>query len=166
MTHLSEQTALATLAVIDQYLPKDFDTLGITQEEFEHLSGPTAFLRPHMPGLVRTMNALIFGTLEVMTLPKLIVPAEYVAAVISAVVHPANVMAMCVIMATERQTGVGAMELAARNSQSTTVDHTSADQLFALCCILNNTATANAARNSLRKQLGLAIDKAMQGQLN
>lgn len=163
MTTLSEQTAMATLAVIDQYLPKDFDTLGITEEDFEHLSGSTPFLRPHMSGLVRTMNALIFGTLEVMTLPKLVVPAEYVAAVITACVHPCNVMAMCVIMAQERQTGVGAMELAARNSQSSQVDHTSADQLFALCCILNNTSKANFARTSLRRQLGLKIEAAMQG---
>jgi len=166
MTHLSEATAKSVLNVIEQFLPADFDVLGITQEEFEFLNGPNPWLRPQMPNVVRTMNALIFGTLEVMTLPKLVVPSEYVAAVIVACVNPANIMAACVIMATERQTGVGALELSARSAQSSAIDPTSADQLFALCCILCNTERANMARVRLRQKLGLVIEKAMQGSLN
>lgn len=166
MSNLSEDTAFATLKVIENYLPADFDTLGITQEEFEKLGSPNPWLRPEIPRLVRTVNALIFGTLEVMTLPKLVVPAEYVAAVITTCVNPANIMACCVIMAQERQTGVGALELASRSNQSSNIDPTSADQLFALCIILNNTEQANFARKRLRVRLGLKIEEAMKGQLN
>jgi len=163
MSHLSEQTAIATLAAIDQYLPADFDTLGITPEEFELLASGTPWRRDYMPRLVRTMNALIFGSCEVMLLPKIVVPAEYVAAVISAVVAPSNIMSICIIMSQERATGVGALELAARSQQSSQIDPVSADQLFALCCILQDKDRANYARMALKEKLGFRIDRALQG---
>jgi len=163
MSHLSETTAIATLAVIDQYLPADFDTLGITPEEFQLISSPLPWRRDYMPRLVRTMNALIFGSCEVMMLPKITVPAEYVAAVISACVNPANTMSMCIIMSQERATGVGALELAARGQQSSTIDPCSADQLFALCNILESKDRANYARMALKEKLGIRIDNALKG---
>lgn len=161
---LSVQTAIALVGSIEQYLPSDFDTLGITPEQFDLLAQPLPWLRETMPELVRTMNAIIFGTIEKMTLPKLVVPSEYVACVISAVVHPCNVMSMCIIMAQERQTGVGALELAARNASPTSIDHTSSDNLFALCCLLTDKDRANIARVRLRERLGLRIEKALKGQ--
>lgn len=161
--HLSEQTALATLKIIEQFLPSDFDQLGITEEEFEQLSSNNPWRRDHIQRVVRTMNALIFGSMEVMALPKLIVPSEYVAAVIVAVVHPANVMACCILMAQERQTGAGALELAARGASPSQIDPTSSDQLFSLCCILFDTSAANFARIRLREKLGLRIENSLKG---
>lgn len=165
MSNLSEDTAFATLKVIENFLPADFDTLGITEEEFLKLGSSGPWLRPEIPRIIRTMDALIFGTLEVMTLPKLVVPAEYVAAVIVTCVNPANIMACCVIMAQERKTGVAALELASRSSQGSAIDPTSSDQLFALCLILNNTEQANFARRRLRQRLGVKIDEALKGQM-
>lgn len=161
--NLSVSTAVALIGSIEKYLPTDFETLGITPEEFELISQPLPWLRETMPHLVRTMNALIHGTIEKLTLPKLVVPAEYVACVISATVAPSNIMAMCIIMSQERATGVGALELAARNTSPQSIDHTSADQLFALCTLLTDKDRANIARVRLREKLGLAIDKAMKG---
>lgn len=160
---LSEDTAIALISNIHNYMPTDFETMGITPEEFDLLAEPLPWLRETMPHLVRSMNAIIFGALEKLTLPKIVVPAEYVACVISAVVHPCNIMAMCIIMATERSTGVGAMELAARQASPTQIDHTSADQLFAICCILANKDRSNLARRRLREKLGLRIDEALKG---
>lgn len=162
--NLSTSTAIALIGSIEHYLPTDFETLGITPEQFDLLAQPLPWLRETLPELVRVMNALIFGTIEKLTLPKLVVPAEYVACVISAVVHPTNIMAMCIIMSQERATGVGALELASRNAAPTAIDHTSADQLFALCAILTDKDRANQARVRLKEQLGIRIEKAMRGQ--
>lgn len=163
MTNLSQQTALATLKIIEHFLPADFDQLGITSEEFEQLASDKAWRRDHIQRVMRTMNALIFGSMEVMALPKLIVPAEYVSAVICAVVHPANIMTCCVIMAQERTVGPGAMELAARGASPTQIDPCGADQLFSLCCILFDTEHANFARVRLREKLGLRIENSLKG---
>lgn len=163
MVTLSEQTAVALIKNIEHYLPQDFDQLGITEEEFLLLSENRVWSRSYLPRLVRTMNALIFGSLENMTLPKLTVPAEFVACLISAAVSPCNVMAMCVIMSQERGTGAGALELAARAQQSTAIDPTSADQLFALCVILADKERANFARMRLQEHLGIRIEEALEG---
>jgi len=163
MSNISEETAVATLRVIEHYLPADYDTLGITEEEFELFHGPASWRRDFFPRIVRTANALIFGSLEQMSLPKIVVPAEYVAAVIAVCVHPANQMACCVVMAQERATGVAAIDLAARGASPTTIDPTSGDQLFALVSILNSKDQTNFARKSLRKKLGMRIDEALKG---
>jgi len=163
MSNLSEETAVATLRVIEHYLPSDYDTLGITEEEFALFHGPLTWRRDYFPRVIRTANALIFGSLEQMALPKIVVPAEYVAAVVAVCVHPANQMACCIIMAQERATGVAALELAARGSSPTSIDPTSGDQLFALVAILNSKDQTNFARKTLRKKLGLRIDEALKG---
>lgn len=159
MHNLSYETALATLRIIDQYTSADFDTLGINQQDFEYASGPQPWRRDNITRVMRTLNALTFGTLEVMAMPKIVVPAEYVAAIVSTFVHPANRMVACVWLAQERQTGVGALELSARNATTSQMDPASADQLFALVCQLSDTDASTEARANFRTRLGLAVEK-------
>lgn len=164
MAHnLSYATAIAMLRTIEQYTPSDFDVLGITQEQFEKVSGPLPWRREEMNLVMRTMNAILFGSLEIMAVPKIVVPSEFVAAHIVALVHPGNRMVACIWMAQERQTGVGALELAARQDVSSVYDPTSADKLFALVCLLSDTSHANTARDQFRHRLGLRIEDAERG---
>lgn len=160
MHNLSYETALSTLRVIDQYTSADFDTLGINQQDFEYAAGPLPWRRDNITRVMRTLNALIFGTLEVMAMPKIVVPSEYVAAIVASFVHPGNRMVACTWLAMERQTGVGALELSARNQTTSQMDPTTADQLFALVCQLSDTDASTEARANFRARLGLAIEKA------
>lgn len=160
--NLSIASAMALLRSIEQYTPADFDLLGITQEQFEQLAQPVPWRRENLNQVMRTLNCVLFGTLEVMAVPKIIVPSEYVAAHIVATVHPGNRMLACIWMAQERQTGVGALELAARQNQGSQYDPTSADNLFALVCLLTDTDEANYARDRFRVRLGLRIQEALQ----
>lgn len=166
MTHLSLQAAMAMLRTIEQYTPADYQVLGITQENFEELFSPVVWRRENMGRINRTMMAILFGSLEVQGIPKIIVPAEFVAAHIVACVHPGNRMLACVYLAQERQTGVGALELAARQQSVSQYDPTSADQLFALVCLLSDTDKANTARVNYGKKMGLRIEEANQGMMN
>lgn len=160
MHNLSYETALATLRIIDQYTSADFDTLGINEQDFEYASGPQPWRRDNINRVMRTLNALTFGTLEVMAMPKIVVPAEYIAAIVSSFVHPANRMVACVWLAQERQTGVGALELSARNQTTSQMDPASADQLFALVIALSDNDASTEARKNFRHRLGLAVEKA------
>lgn len=164
MAHrLSYETAIAMLRTIQLYTPSDFDVLGITQEQFEKVSGPTPWRREEMNLVIRTMNAILFGSLEIMAVPKITVPSEFIAAHIVALIHPGNRMVACIWMAQERQTGVGAMDLAARQDGASVYDPTSADQLFALVCQLSDSSYANTAREQFRERLGLKIEAAEEG---
>lgn len=160
MHNLSVPTAIAMLRTIEQYTPADFDVLGITQEDFEKLSSKEPWRRENMNVIMRTMNCLIFGSLEIMAVPKIVVPSEFVAAHIATIVNPANRMIACVWLAQERQTGVGALELAARQNSPSQYDPTSADNLFALVCLLSDTEESNYARIRFRTRLGLRIEEA------
>lgn len=156
---------MGLLRSIEHYTPADFDTLGITEEQFELVASPIPWQRPQLNIVMRTMTSILFGTLEVMGVPKIVVPSEFVAAHIVATVHPANRMLACIWMAQERQTGVGALELAARQNTASNYDPTSADSLFALVCQLSDTDRANQARDNLRQKLGLRIQQAQQGSI-
>lgn len=162
---LSYETALATLRVIDQYAVADFDALGIRPEEFEMLSGHQPWLRHNLPVVMRALNAVTFGTLEVMGMPKITVPAEYQAAIIASLVAPGNRMAACVWMSQERQTGAGALEMSARNQTTSQLDPASADQLFALVVALSESDVSTEARRNFRIRLGLATEKATELQV-
>lgn len=160
MQHLSFETAYATLKALDEYMVADFDTLGITDTDFKLVHGNNPWRRDQIHRVMRTLNALIFGTLEVMGMPKIVVPAEYVACVVSAIVGPGNRMTACIWLSQERQTGVGALELAARGNQSTTLEPASADKLFALVMLLGNQQANTDARNNMMKKLGIAKENA------
>ena len=158
---------MAMLRTIEQYTPADYQVLGITQENFEELSGPGIFKREQIGRIMRTMNCILFSSLEVQGIPKIVLPSEFVAAHIVACVSPGNRMLMCIYMAQERQTGVGAMDQVQRVNLNSQYDQTSAEQLFALCCMLSDTEEANFARQRYMQKMGLRIEEALlNGGLN
>lgn len=162
MASLSYETALATFRVIDQYVAADFDTLGIRPEDFSLTSSYQPWVRQDLARCMRTLNALTFGTLEVMGMPKIVVPAEYQAAIIAGFVAPPNRMAACIWLSQERQTGAGALESSARNQTTSQLDPASADQLFALVVSLSESDIASDVRQNFRRRVGLAVEKAQE----
>lgn len=158
--NLSYEAALSTLRVIDQYTAADFDTLGITAQDFNLAHGNQPWRRDHINRVMKTLQALLFGTLEVQGIPKIVVPAEYVAAVVTAFVAPANRMLACVWLSHERQTGAGALDLSSRGTTTSQIDPTTPEQLFALVVALSDADEATSARQQFKKRLGKAIDDA------
>lgn len=160
--NLSITTALALLKNIERYTPNDFDALGITPKQFEIVAGREIWRRDQLHVVMRTLNQMIFGSLEIMGLPKLVVPAEFTAAHIATLIAPENRIIACVWLSQERQTGLGALELAARNAAPSTMDHTSADQLFALVCLLSDADRDGQARKRYIKKIGIKVQEATQ----
>lgn len=160
--NLSAETAIGLLRNIDRYTAADYDALGINAQDFELVNDgmPWDFSNKHR--VIATLNALIHGTVQILGLPKIVVPAEYIAALIVACVDPANRMLACTFIAGERQVGPGALEGSARASSTSQIDPTSADQLFALVCLLSANEHANSARRAMQLKLGLAVQKAAE----
>lgn len=158
--NLSFQTARAMLINIEQYTPSDFGVLGITREQFEEVAQPQNWKREKMHIIMRSLTSIMFGSLEIMGVPKITVPAEFCAAIISTLVHPANRLMACIWLSQERIAGPGALDLSARHESVQQFDQATADQLFALVCLLSDTEAANTARIRFVERLGLAIEKA------
>lgn len=158
--NLSLSTAIGILRSVERYSPGDFDMLGITHEQMQKLTQNFTWLRSDMQVVMRTMITMLYGTLEVLGIPKITVPAEYIAPHIATLVDPCNRMACCVWLSQEKQTGAGALELAARNHQASIIDHTSADQLFALVCLLSDSDECGYARVRWEQVLNLRLEQA------
>lgn len=156
---LSTQIAKAVYKHIHTFTPTDFDQLGITDADFELLTSVVPWRRADAQRILRTLNSIIFGALENLQMPKIVVPAEYVAPVVAFYVNPANIMASCIMLSQERMTGKGALEMASRAQVGSEVDSTSADQLFALCVCLMD-VDVNQARRELYSKFGKALENA------
>jgi len=165
MSNLSVEVALGVVRAIPSYLDADYDALGITPEDFELCAQQQLWHVSQRYRVVRVLNACMFGTLEQLGLPTIIVPSEYVAAVIGIIVSPANTFAACTWLSQERLTGSAALEMSARGAPAQQVDPTSADQLVALVICIRNAELSSEVRKNLFTKLGaraaLANEKAI-----
>lgn len=156
---LSTEIAHALFSRIDEYTVGDYAAIGINKQDFQKLSQTMHWRRDEIRNVMRTFNAILFGTLEVMGVPKLTVPAEYVGSVIAAIVNPANQLICCIWLAQERGTGAGALDMSARQEVSTGHDQVSAEQLFAIVCALQNTESSNEVKQRFRQKFGIRIEE-------
>lgn len=155
---LSYTTAYAAMKVVLDMMPADFDALGITRQDFELLTQKEHWVRPHMPKVMRTINSLLYGTLEVMGMPKITIPSEYVAAAVTIFIAPANRLPACVWLSQEHRTGVNALELSARQERGGAFEFTSADSLFALVGRLTGSNAYAPERARFMTKIGLAVE--------
>jgi len=160
MNNLSYITAKSIMNSITEYASVDFDVLGITEHEYSLVYNKKPWRRQDLRTVMKVLNALTFGTLEAVGIPvKIVAPTEYVAAIVATFVAPANRMIACIWLATERQTGVGALQGAARHATNE-IQPSTADQLFALVCELSNSDESTEARKAFEANLGIAVDEA------
>lgn len=127
-----------------------FEALGISDEDFRLATSNVPFIAADRPRVVAVLNALCHGTLDVTGLPRIEVPMEYLAAIISTFVNPGNIMIAC------RWVEIGnvAEDIAAGG----TIEPCNARQLFALCCMLY--ADAPRGIEKFLKKTGRAIENA------
>lgn len=157
--NLSYVTASALLKNIERYAPADYAALGITPAQFKIVAQPVLWDRDQLSVVMRTLTNMIFGSLTILGLPKITVPSEFIAAHIATLIAPENRIIACVWMSTERASGQGALELAARGATAQTMDPTNADNLFALVLELSNDDAASSARQRYLKKIGLKVEE-------
>lgn len=128
-----------------------FEALGITKDDFELATGDMSYLGADRSRVSSVLNALTHGTLDVLGLPRIEVPAEYRAAVIAVFVAPRNIHVACRWL----ETGVTAADIVAGGQ----LEAVSAKQLFALICQLAGDAPVAAA--AWQKKTSRAIANAL-----
>ena len=98
----------------------------------------------------------MFGTMDVLGLPRIQIPAEFLAAGISMFVQPSNLMVACRWMEQNSQTAE------AQGNPQGTVNRESiaAEQLFSLCLQLVNDEQVAVCRAQFETRTNQAITKA------
>lgn len=115
-----------------------FEALAILPEDFELVCATVPYVGADRHRVTNVLTSLIWGTLDVVGLPRIEVPTEFIASVISVFVSPGNLAVACRWM----EAGTAAETLAAGGS----LEPVTAQQLFALCCQLASEAPAAARR--------------------
>lgn len=157
---ISLEIAHGIFARIDEYTLGDYAAIGVTQHDFIILTQQAHWRMDQLRVVIRTFNSLLFGTLEIMGVPKQILPAEYVGSLIAAVIAPANQMLACAWLAAEHNTGVGALELSNRRDEPAAYQQASAQQLFAIVAALMGDRTqSNEVRVRFREKFGLQQER-------
>lgn len=133
--------------------------IGITPTQFKTVTGSTPWVGKDREQVVRILNAMIGGTIDVIGLLRFEVPAEYVAACIAMFVHPGNVMVACRWM----EGGSENQELA-RDGEAGGTEKCTASQLFALVLMMREDGECvTHAQGQFEKRTKLAFEKAEKG---
>ncbi|AJK28266.1 putative minor capsid protein [Eel River basin pequenovirus] len=132
----------------------DFSSCGVTEKDYELLTSSTPWMAQQRNAVRNTMEALIWGSMDIAGVPRFQPPAEYIAAVISEFVGAPNKLVACRYI----EGGSRTEELAAGATQET--DPVTSRQLFALVVQLE--AHSPHVRDSFEKKVGLAIDRSAE----
>lgn len=157
--NLSLETALALFRRMPEYCNVDLDALGIQKSDLELVSGNLPWRIDQSDTVMRVLLAFVHGTVRILRLPPITVPSEYIAPIIASAVGPGNQQLACIWMAQEKMTGAGAMDLSARAATGQ-MNPTSADQLFALVCLLTAQGNYSYYRERFATAMGYEILKA------
>lgn len=128
--------------------------IGVSQADFDLLTGNAPWLPTDRNRMHVTLNALLNLSCDCLGVPRFQLPAEYVAAGIAVFVNPINSQSICRIM----ERSASAADIGGGNS----TDSCSAEQLFALTVQLYGDNAASQARASFEKKTTLNIGKIIE----
>lgn len=130
------------------------EEIGLLYGDFEKVRGNEPWMSQDRNAVTKTLDALCYSTLYCLGLPKIELPAEYIAAVIATFCKPVNYMVACRWIE-----GHQAASDLARSETAGQVIH--AQQLFALVCMMESNGEMNEAKAAFESKLDYAIKDAM-----
>lgn len=118
---------ITALGLYDSLIDDPRRLQNVDKERFELLMSPGPWTTIDRSDVRVAFDAILFGTLDSMGLPRFTLPCEYVAAAIAKFVSPVNVMTMC---SWSEHHGTSADDMSVAQS-STIIEPVTARQLFA-----------------------------------
>ena len=125
--------ALGAMEMIKDGLhPRDLAALGVSEEDLKLLTGTRCWINADKLRVRKTIDVMIFGTIDLCALDHFPIPIEYVAAVVYVFVNPCNYLIACKWM-----------EIPYQNTEDLARDGVGQDmcdpsQLMGLLCELNS----------------------------
>lgn len=144
------------LTLVSESGPVSLDAVGINEEGFKIVTGPTHWLYADRQAAKGTLDQLIYASIDLAGFPRFEVPAEYTAMVIAHYCSPVNWLSAAALMEGGHSTeDLGAQGVGEREKAS-------ARQLFAL--MLNLKAShIDVARDQFNKRSKLKLERFESG---
>ena len=130
--------------------------MGISESDFKLTTGVNCWLASDRPRVRATLDAVLFGSLDVAGLPRFNVPAEYIAACLVVMVSPVNYHVACAWY-----NGALTSDDMSMSEDVSAAEPVSARRLFALLVQLHGDEAVGLAQAKFSKRVGLAIDHAV-----
>ncbi len=133
------------------------ESIGILPKELELAQGDISWTAQQRPQVVKTLDALTFGTMDVLGLPRFTVPAEFTGAVIVMYTTPINWMVACRWL----EGGSKAQDLSNPNGNNggESAEPATAAQLFSICLQLQNDGIVAECRAAFEKKVNHNLKK-------
>lgn len=147
------------MSVIADYTPADFEALNVTPEDYKLTVENKQWLTPHRPRVERCLEAMLYGTTDLMGIDRITMPSEYVATLVATLVGPCNRRAACHWLSTRKLAGVAANELAA-SQQNGGYDPTTPTQLWAQVVSLAEVEGSTEARQRFEQRIDRRVAEA------
>lgn len=152
-TQLRIEVAMGAMSILrDSSLNGDFSAFGISEKEYELMSGPKPWLGTDRNTVKRVLDCMIWGIMDTIGVPRFQPPMEYVASVLSSFVSGNNLMVAC------RWIEGGARAEDVVGDASAEAVHLDAQKLFSFIILLRG--QDRAVRDQFEKKVGYAITKA------
>lgn len=159
--NLRVSTAVGVLQLIrDGAIYGGIGSVGVTEGELRLVTGQTPWVGTDRAAVVRTLETFLHGSLDVLGLPRIRIPAEYVAAAICTIVNACNIQTACAWMQREASASTEALVTAAEVGGD--IEPVSAERLFALCQELYDLNERTEAADSFRHRMGMAVDQSQR----
>ena len=128
----------------------------VDYERLQLLMQNVSWTTSDRPAIRNILDAVLFGNLDTLGIPRFVLPAEYVAAAICKFVKPVNVMIAC-SWSERHGSDADTMSIGAEDAR---LEPVSASKLFALCCMLMSKI------ESMEKRVNSATNRAHGRQAN
>ncbi len=128
--------------------------LGIPPQDMQTIQGNIPWNGSQRTLVVRTLETLMFSSLDIMGIPRFSVPAEYVAAAITMFVHPSNILVASVWMESGRQS---ADALGNPVSASINREEVDAQQIFSLVLQLAGSSEVARCQQQFESRMKVSI---------
>lgn len=138
------------------------EALGILPSDLQTTLGKLPWQANERHLVTKTLDILMYGTMDLLGLPRFQVPAEYVAATIAMFVQPLNLMVACRWMEAGQPTVdyLGNPTVATSNQEPV-----ESSQLFALCLQVVNDIDIPAFKRQFEARITMSIE-AVKGEQN
>ncbi len=132
------------------------ESLGLLTSDLKLVTSNLPWKAAERNTVVRTMDTLMYGTMDALALPRFEVPAEYVAAAIAMFVKPCNIQPACIWL---ESSGLSALQMANPSTNQTRIE---ANQLFALVLQLSDDSEVGEIRHLFEQRTQYQITQAIR----
>ena len=130
--------------------------VGLKKKDWEILTGSKMWVGTDRAMVTKSLQTLVHGFIDTMGLPRINVPAEFVATAITIFVAPCNYYSACMFLGSY-YSGSSLSALYNQDADTEGLEKVAPEKLFALCCDIAGSSIIDDAAGEFSRKSQIAI---------